>query len=328
MHELMHGLGPHTISIDGTDTTVRQQLQETHSAIEEAKADISGLWALHRLIDRGAVNKALEWSISTTFLASIFRSIRFGINEAHGLGVAIQLNTFLDSGAVTVQPSGIFTVNHEQIRTTVEELTRRLMTIQVNGINQVRSNLKKIPLNGGRRAFFISKSCPRRTSREGSSASASICLASMTAHGGDMNDMNAHLNAKHAAAHGHAGIIVAPLLACVVVPANAAMPGHYVIGPVEQHQMLVTAAPMPLAKPMKKRKLRLDQHEPMAQQRVHMPMAHPGYAPPGPPPPHLVQHAPQQMQPQMQQQLRQEQTSQELPFVLRQYILRVQVIEQ
>merc|ERR1719272_1477623 len=104
--------------------------------------------------------------------------------------------------------------------------------------------------------------------------------------------MNAHLNAKHAAAHGHAGIIVAPLLACVVVPANAAMPGHYVIGPVEQHQMLVTAAPMPLAKPMKKRKLRLDQHEPMAQQRVHMPMAHPGYAHPGHPPPHLVQHAP------------------------------------
>ena len=136
---------------------------------------------------------------------------------------------------------------------------------------------------------------------------------SMTAHGGDMNDMNAHLNAKHAAAHGHAGIIVAPLLACVVVPANAAMPGHYVIGPVEQHQMLVTAAPMPLAKPMKKRKLRLDQHEPMAQQRVHMPMAHPGYAHPGHPPPHLVQHAPQQMQPQMHMQMHMQQPLQPPP---------------
>ena len=141
MHELMHGLGPHTISMNGTDTTVRQQLQETHSAIEEAKADISGLWALHRLIDRGAVDKTLERSIYTTFLASIFRSIRFGINEAHGLGVAIQLNTFLDSGAVTVQPSGIFAVNHEQIRTTVEELTRRLMTIQANGDYVAAKNL-------------------------------------------------------------------------------------------------------------------------------------------------------------------------------------------
>ena len=133
MHELMHGLGPHTISIDGTDTTVRQQLQETHSTIEEAKADISGLWALHRLIDRGAIDQTLERSIYTTFLASIFRSIRFGINEAHGRGVAIQLNTFLDNGAVTIQPGGTFTVNHENIRTTVEELTRRLMTIQANG---------------------------------------------------------------------------------------------------------------------------------------------------------------------------------------------------
>ncbi len=141
MHELMHGLGPHTISMDGTATTVRQQLQETHSAIEEAKADISGLWALHRLIDRGAVDKTLERSIYTTFLASIFRSIRFGINEAHGLGVAIQLNTFLDSGAVTVQPGGIFTIDHDKIRTTVEELTRRLMTIQANGDYVAAKNL-------------------------------------------------------------------------------------------------------------------------------------------------------------------------------------------
>ena len=141
MHELMHGLGPHTISIDGIDTTVRQQLQETYSPIEEAKADISGLWALHRLIDRGVVDKTLERSIYTTFLASIFRSIRFGINEAHGLGVAIQLNTLLDSGAVTVLPSGLFTVNHEQIRTTVEELTRRLMTIQANGDYVAANNL-------------------------------------------------------------------------------------------------------------------------------------------------------------------------------------------
>jgi len=124
--------------------------------------------------------------------------------------------------------------------------------------------------------------------------------AAHAAHGGDMADMNAHLGAKHASAHGHAGVIVAPLLACVVVPANAAMPGHYVIGPVEQHQMLVTAAPMPLVKPMKKRKLRLDHpaampmsHEPMpmAQHRVHVPITHPGYAHPGHPPPHLVQHA-------------------------------------
>ena len=133
MHELMHGLGPQEVTVDGRATTVRQALRETSSVIEEAKADISGLWALHRLIDQGVIDRSLERSIYTTFLASTFRSIRFGINAAHGRGVAIQLNTFLDAGAVTVDAEGRFAVNHARIRDAVEGLTRRLMTIQAHG---------------------------------------------------------------------------------------------------------------------------------------------------------------------------------------------------
>ena len=133
MHELMHGLGPHTITVGGTETTVRQELRETYSTIEEAKADISGLWALRYLIEGGAVDRAMVRDIYTTFLASTFRSIRFGINEAHGRGVAIQLNTFLDAGAVTVGPDGTFSVHHDAIAEAVEGLTRRLMMIQARG---------------------------------------------------------------------------------------------------------------------------------------------------------------------------------------------------
>ena len=133
MHELMHGLGPSTITVDGRQTTVRQELQETYSTIEEAKADISGLWALHQLIDQGVVDRSLERSMYTTFLASTFRSIRFGINEAHGRGVAIQLNTFLDAGAVTVDITGRFTVDHSKIRDAVAALTSELMTLQATG---------------------------------------------------------------------------------------------------------------------------------------------------------------------------------------------------
>ena len=133
MHELMHGLGPHSIQIDNQPTTVRQVLQETYSTIEEAKADISGLWALQRLIDKGVVDRSLERSIYTTFLASTFRSIRFGINEAHGRGVAIQLNTVLDTGAVTVSSDGTFQINHDRIPSAVETLTSRIMTIQAEG---------------------------------------------------------------------------------------------------------------------------------------------------------------------------------------------------
>src|SRR5262249_9576448 len=82
-HELMHGLGPHNIKVNGKDTTVRLELKELYSAIEEAKADITGLWALQYLIDKGAVDKAMERSLYITYLASSFRSVRFGTTEAH-----------------------------------------------------------------------------------------------------------------------------------------------------------------------------------------------------------------------------------------------------
>ncbi len=143
MHELMHGLGPSTITVDGRETTVRQELRETYSVIEEAKADISGLWALHQLIDRGEVEASLARSMYSTFLASTFRSIRFGINEAHGRGVAIQLNTFLDTGAVTVDADGQFAIDHTKIRGAVTGLTTELMTIQARGdIREAESLLK------------------------------------------------------------------------------------------------------------------------------------------------------------------------------------------
>jgi len=133
MHELMHGLGPHNITVGGRATTVRQELKETYSAIEEAKADVSGLFALQFLVDRGALDASFDDTMYTTFLASIFRSIRFGINEAHGRGVAIQLNYSLDHGGVTVSPDGTFAVNRERIRQNVIDLTRDIMTLQAVG---------------------------------------------------------------------------------------------------------------------------------------------------------------------------------------------------
>jgi hypothetical protein len=133
MHELMHGLGPHGITVGGRQTTVRQELRDTYSAIEEAKADVSGLWALQYLADKGSIEKGIAQTMYTTFLASAFRSIRFGVNEAHGRGVAVQLNTFLDMGAVKVNPDGTFTVVPGAIREAVISLTRDIMTLQARG---------------------------------------------------------------------------------------------------------------------------------------------------------------------------------------------------
>jgi hypothetical protein len=133
MHELMHGLGPHNISVSGRDTTVRQELKDTYSAIEEAKADISGLWALQQLADRKLVDPAIAKTMYTTFLASAFRSIRFGINEAHGRGIAVQLNYLLDAGAFKVMPGGTFAVDDSKIVDAVTALTREIMTLQADG---------------------------------------------------------------------------------------------------------------------------------------------------------------------------------------------------
>ena len=133
MHELVHGLGPHDITVGGRATTVRQELKDTYSAIEEAKADAAGLFALQFLVDKGTLPKTMEQTMYTTFLASAFRSIRFGITEAHGRGQAVQLNYLLDQGAFTVNADGTFAVNTAKIRAAVTALTRDLLMVEAEG---------------------------------------------------------------------------------------------------------------------------------------------------------------------------------------------------
>jgi hypothetical protein len=134
MHELMHGLGPHTISVDGRATTVRLQLKDQYSAIEEAKADMTGLWALQYLIDKGVIEKSMQRTLYTTNLASMFRSVRFGITEAHGRGVAMQFNYLSDQGAIKYnERNGTFSVDESKIRAAVAKLTHELLTIEAEG---------------------------------------------------------------------------------------------------------------------------------------------------------------------------------------------------
>jgi len=143
MHELMHGLGPHTITVAGEETSVRKALKDTSSAFEEAKADISGLWALQKLVDDGIMPKTYEQTIYDTFLASSFRTLRFGINEAHGKGMAMQVNYLIDEGAFVVK-DGKFAVDHVKIKQAVEKLTGVIMTIQAKGdYNAAKAMLEK-----------------------------------------------------------------------------------------------------------------------------------------------------------------------------------------
>jgi hypothetical protein len=141
-HELTHGLGPHQIKINGRDTNPRLELKELYSAIEEAKADVTGLFALQYLMtqaDKGAIQAPLphgpdaERQLYTTYLASSFRTLRFGLQDSHAKGMAVQFNYFLDKGAFVANSDGTFSVDLGKIKDAVAGLDRELLTLEATG---------------------------------------------------------------------------------------------------------------------------------------------------------------------------------------------------
>ena len=132
MHELMHGLGPHQVT-GRRDKPCGWPSRTPYSAIEEAKADISGLWALQQLADKGVISKQIADSMYTTFLASAFRSIRFGITEAHGKGIALQLNSAARRWRLRRERRRHFQRRRREDQGRGRNLTRDLMTIQAAG---------------------------------------------------------------------------------------------------------------------------------------------------------------------------------------------------
>ena len=130
-HEMSHGIGPHQITVNGRASTPRQELKELYSAIEEAKADVLGLFMLQHFFDRGYL-KPDEKNLYTTFLASSFRTLRFGLNEAHGKGMALQFNYLADKGAF-VHREGKWEVDSAKIKGGVRDLAHELLTIEATG---------------------------------------------------------------------------------------------------------------------------------------------------------------------------------------------------
>jgi hypothetical protein len=123
-HEMTHGIGP--------QNGVRQSLKELHAAIEEAKADVTGLFMLQYLFDHKLM-PAADRPLYTTFLASSFRTLRFGVHEAHGKGMALQFNYLMDKGAFVAKPDGTFAVDFAKIQGAVRDLVHDLLDIEATG---------------------------------------------------------------------------------------------------------------------------------------------------------------------------------------------------
>jgi hypothetical protein len=138
-HEIMHGLGPHATVVDGKASTPRQDLKEAYSTIEEAKADITGLFALRYMMDKGQLNDTLgqgdaaERKLYNTFLASGFRTLHFGLTDSHARGMAIQMNYILDKGGFVSLGDGKFGVDFGKIKQAVIDLDREFLTIEATG---------------------------------------------------------------------------------------------------------------------------------------------------------------------------------------------------
>ena len=143
LHEVSHGLGPGTLVLpNGEKTTVNKLLSETYSTLEEAKADVCGNYNVQFLIDQGVFPKELENSLYETYLAGMFRSVRFGIESAHGRGNMIQFNFLMEQGAFLYdKESQKFSVNPSKVKTAITELANVLLTIQAEGNYRAAKNL-------------------------------------------------------------------------------------------------------------------------------------------------------------------------------------------
>jgi len=135
-HEMSHGLGPGKITVDGRETEVRLELKETYSTLEEVKADIMGEWCIFVLTraDRVKFSDNILNEQSTTFLAGLFRSVRFGIGEAHGQANAIQYNYLMEKKAVIFhEDSGRYSIDVAVFEKATAELVAEICMIQAVG---------------------------------------------------------------------------------------------------------------------------------------------------------------------------------------------------
>jgi hypothetical protein len=130
-HEVAHGLGiKNTLNGQGP---VRQALKEHASALEEGKADILGLYMIRQLLDKGAITDGILADYYTTFMAGIFRSIRFGASSAHGKANMVRFNYFQENDAFTRNEQGLYSINIDKMTAAIDSLSQLILTLQGNG---------------------------------------------------------------------------------------------------------------------------------------------------------------------------------------------------
>jgi len=137
-HELSHSLGPAFVGNDEANGEVRAALGSSYSGLEEGKADVMGIYNILFMVKKGLIPKEMTNKVLFTYVAGLFRTLRFGVSEAHGKGAALQLNRFLEEGSVQLLPTDQkYQVNFKKLETSVRNLVRDICTWQHNGEKSV-----------------------------------------------------------------------------------------------------------------------------------------------------------------------------------------------
>jgi hypothetical protein len=133
-HELSHSLGPAFTQQNGKKVEIRVALGSSYSTIEEAKADVTGAFNILYMIEKGEMPKELGPDLLVSYFAGLFRSVRFGVAEAHGQGAALQINRFVETGGATFDPAtGRFTVDPAKLTTAIHDLVHDLCMLESAG---------------------------------------------------------------------------------------------------------------------------------------------------------------------------------------------------
>ena len=134
MHELSHGIGPAFARTPNGRLKITEAIGPTYSALEEAKADIVGMFALDWLMDRGDLPKSRATEFYSSYVSGIFRSVRFGVAEAHGRGEMMEFNYLTEKGAITRDAStGRYTIDYEKMPAAIATLAKELLEIEATG---------------------------------------------------------------------------------------------------------------------------------------------------------------------------------------------------
>src|ERR1051325_5364740 len=133
MHEIAHGLGPACARRNGQRVDIREAIGPTYSGLEEAKADVTGMFGLKWLVDRGYLPKERLEEYYASEVAGIFRTVRFGTGEAHGRAEMMEFNFYVERGAITRDASGKYAIDFAKMPDAVAAVTKELLEIEATG---------------------------------------------------------------------------------------------------------------------------------------------------------------------------------------------------